>query len=321
MRHDSGMVARPVRPIFVVGAPRSGTSIFAWCLGQHPNIVNLPETNWLGRLGEYVEELYRLATVNGQFSHLGAIELPKDDFYRLFGESMDTLIQRTNQTLVGDALPSPWNGMSRRRSPDDPKLRWVDATPQNSESIYTLHKLFPEARFIHLLRNPHEVARSLRRFSRTGGRNYSLRRAYRIWFRFTASACLAERALGSGRVLRVRYEYLVQEPDAVLKHVLAFLDEPYSANCTQPMASRINSSKVDEESLPRPSGIGRRCEALYRSITESAAPQQQGNAAAYAEMKAHFEGYWHSLYTPRTRWLRHVLAAFPTVGRKNPRAP
>src|SRR5258707_13348198 len=36
------------KPILIVGAPRSGTSILAWCLGQHPNILPQEESNWLG---------------------------------------------------------------------------------------------------------------------------------------------------------------------------------------------------------------------------------------------------------------------------------
>ena len=49
-RHeDSGkMQHEKNRPIFVVGSPRSGTSILTWCLGQHPNIIPLEESGWMG---------------------------------------------------------------------------------------------------------------------------------------------------------------------------------------------------------------------------------------------------------------------------------
>src|ERR1041384_604519 len=38
------------KPIFVVGSPRSGTSILTWCLGQHPNIFPVNESTGLGAL-------------------------------------------------------------------------------------------------------------------------------------------------------------------------------------------------------------------------------------------------------------------------------
>src|SRR5204863_12735 len=46
---DSSAATPINKPIFVVGSPRSGTSILTWCLGQHPNIVPLPESGWIDR--------------------------------------------------------------------------------------------------------------------------------------------------------------------------------------------------------------------------------------------------------------------------------
>jgi hypothetical protein len=45
---DSSAATPTNKPIFVVGSPRSDTSILSWCLGQHPNILVLPESVWMG---------------------------------------------------------------------------------------------------------------------------------------------------------------------------------------------------------------------------------------------------------------------------------
>jgi hypothetical protein len=40
------------KPIFVVGSPRSGTSILAWCPGHHPTLFSVLESNWMGQFAE-----------------------------------------------------------------------------------------------------------------------------------------------------------------------------------------------------------------------------------------------------------------------------
>ena len=47
------------KPVFVVGSPRSGTSILAWCLGYHPNIFPVPESNWMGDFAVNVAMSYQ----------------------------------------------------------------------------------------------------------------------------------------------------------------------------------------------------------------------------------------------------------------------
>ena len=58
------------RPIFVVGSPRSGTSILTWCLGQHPNIFPVPESNWLGQFAINVQVSYEIGSARADRSIL-----------------------------------------------------------------------------------------------------------------------------------------------------------------------------------------------------------------------------------------------------------
>lgn len=286
----SSMADAPNNPVFIVGSYRSGTSIFCWCLGQHPNLVNLPETNWLARLGIDLENLYRLGTVNGKYSHLEQAGLSQDDFYRLFGEGVDRLMQATNPALIAQT-PDPGKSkrhFPRRRFPDDPKHRWVDATPENSHYIYPLSKMFPGAKFIHLLRNPHDVASSLMKFSRTGARDYEHDEAYRTWTRLTRAALMGERGLGRERVLRLRYEDFTSSPEASFREAFAFLGEKYSPACLEPLESRINSSEIGPEGVQRDesTAAAREADQLYRE--SMSVPPAAVDPAQYAALEATF---------------------------------
>ena len=126
------------------------------------------------------------------------------------------------------------------------KTRWVDQTPEYSFHICGLRKLFPDALFIHIVRDV-EFSRALdaqfpsHRRNAFGGER---RRSVKYWLR-TVRACLkAEEAYGPHVVYRLRYAALVENPESALRSLLDFLGEPYSAKCLEPLSQRINSSNV-----------------------------------------------------------------------------
>ena len=80
------------KPIFVVGSPRSGTSILAWCLGYHPNIFPVPESNWMGDFAVQVARSYQVGAARGIFSVLSAMGISRDEFFSHIGRSINSLI-------------------------------------------------------------------------------------------------------------------------------------------------------------------------------------------------------------------------------------
>jgi len=131
--------------------------------------------------------------------------------------------------------------------------------------------LFPSAKFIHILRNPNAVARSLMKFSQAGdaGRDYSEPEAYATWQRMTESILTGELAFGNKKVLRILYEDLVKNLEITFRKCLNFVGEQFSPDCLLPLREKINSSNIDPVKLTSPnpkSGKGAKANHFYQSI-------------------------------------------------------
>jgi len=226
------------KPVFVVGSPRSGTSILTWCLGQHPNMFPVPESNWMGDFAISVAIGHQIGAARGDRSILSAMDISQDELFAILGRSINDLILRHRKDL------------ERKRQvtseESERKGRWVDGTPEYSFHICGLRKLFPKALFIHLVRDVRSVVRSMLNFHLVAGHDLvnNEQEAYNYWFRTVSSCLLAERAYGPRVVLRLRYSDLLNAPEIAMRSVLEFIGERYTTACLNPLEKRINSSNV-----------------------------------------------------------------------------
>jgi hypothetical protein len=293
------MQANISKPIFIIGSPRSGTSILTWCLGHHPNLFPVPESNWIGDFAVKVAVAYQIGTALGDYSILSAMDIPDDEFFAVFGQSINDLIlshrkdyatKRETRTIELKIEPC-W--LEATSTAAGPKRRWVDGTPEYSLYVYGLRKLFPQALFIHLFRDVEAVVRSMVNFHRVAGIQLvaNEEEAYRYWIR-TVSACLmTERAYGPNVVHRIRYTDLTDNPESTMRSLLDFLKEPYTERCIEPLQLRINSSTVpadfrSDDPATDPVVV-EQATRLSRELEQSLQPAEASPAAA-AEMEAAF---------------------------------
>lgn len=239
------------RPIFVVGMYRSGTSILTWALGQHPNIWALEETGFLPIVSNATAAAWIRAS-NAARSFSSVYELSSARFNAHFSRAVDALMMelakehamRCTIERANNCAPDFDPRIQALRSLGSPKQRWVDGTPENIVAIAQLSQLFPEARFIHIVRHPIHVAASMMHFDKIGGNPMTAADAAQKWYDRVKLGYLSERALGSKVIMRVSYDDLTANPVSILNRIFAFLGEPAFDRASHCFREKINSSST-----------------------------------------------------------------------------
>jgi hypothetical protein len=203
---------------FIVGCGRSGTTLLRSMLDSHPQVAVPPETYFVTRLAAKSSS-YEPWDANG-------IELFVSDltgtggFQRMELDAGDLMahLELRGPGDYADAIRATFELYAACQG----KTRYADKTPAHVLSIPFLASLFPEARFIHIVRDGRDVALSFV----DGGWAKDLESAVMYWKLHVTRGRKAGRRLG-GRYIEVRYEDLVADPRSVLETIGAFIDVPF----------------------------------------------------------------------------------------------
>jgi hypothetical protein len=254
----------------------------------------------MGEFAISVAIAYQTGAGRGDYSILSAMGIGNDELFTAFGASINDLILQHRTDLERKreasslALKVGARWLQASSTAAGPKTRWIDGTPEYSLHICGLRKVFPDALFIHIVRDVESVVRSMVNFHRATGIHLvrDEEDAYGYWLR-TVSACLtAERAYGPNVVRRVRYAELINSPESTMRSLLAFLEEPYTEECLEPLKLRINSSDpaagFADTDTSGDSMVAQEAIRLSAEIEKTSQPAEASSAAA-DEMAAAFE--------------------------------
>ena len=140
------------------------------------------------------------------------------------------------------------------------KDRYGDKTPAHVLCLPTLASLFPESRFVHIIRDGRDVASS---YLDAAWGPRSVEEAAIHWKRFVARGRRDGPALGSSRYMEVHYEDFLRDPDAIVRLLCDFVDLEFEESMLQyfERADNVIASNAHSEShqrLRRPPTTGLR---------------------------------------------------------------
>lgn len=214
-------------PIFIGGLFKSGTSLLRAILGQHSRIAAGLESYWFdldwdgqrdARFHEHIERLRKFYDMeNGTLQNI----------IRESASSLDFL----NRFLSNFALSQD-------------KERWAEKTPGNILHLKEIFAEFPDAKVIHIIRDPKDIFASLRQAKKWD----TVPVFVDMWCRFLGAADLFEKGSSDMQdsLLTVRYEQLVMNTADTMKIVMDFLDEEWEESLSYFPGQKEEYQKVLE---------------------------------------------------------------------------
>jgi hypothetical protein len=248
VRHPmrSPSIPHTAAPIFIVGAPRSGTTLAASILGRHrdvfapaPGETHFFQDIWsrrreFGRLQDEAElslAATRLLTNFGRWNNMDV------------QERVDTAI--TKEALldralnIGGGYGALYYAFTGMLADSAGKRRYCDDTPRHLFYLHTIFDLLPQARVIGCSRDPRDFLCSYKHHWKKVEDSVRIKALYHpvitsLLWRGSSNLLLKHvNQCCRGRVLLVRYEALVQHPREEVSRICSFLGLDYSDELIQ----------------------------------------------------------------------------------------
>lgn len=209
-------------PVFIVGCPRSGTSFLYHLLLS------------AGGFAEFHTQMNVYDVLEPIYGDLGVLNHRKaaiQEWLRSKGFAVSGLDAGEIEATIlaecrgaSDFLRIIMEAVASKQGVD----RWIDSTPTNIPHMLRIHRDFPEAQFVHIIRDPRDVALSLdkRAWSRPlpWDKKKSLVAAGLYWKWIVRKGRKLGAMIGA-QYIEVRYEDLVERPREALDVLGAFLQQ------------------------------------------------------------------------------------------------
>lgn len=209
-------------PIFIVGAPRSGTTLLAAMINAHRRIGCGNETHFFERLNgaiaAYLTDARRWP--DRAVSYMSSLDHMRDPLFKLY--DVDLADYRARLVASRPTVSAILGCFMDARLAGAGKARWAEKTPGHLRQFKAIRTYFPGSMVICIFRDPRDVALSLLNVPWGTSRfldGLILWRSYYTYYR--------NHIQGARHTLTVRYEDLVREPIHTARAICTFIGEDF----------------------------------------------------------------------------------------------
>lgn len=241
------------RPVFICGHPKSGTSLVRALLDSHPQLVVYPEESLFFRrylprsTGMDLES--RLDLADRTLIHIfrwnkdkpvpDQQDFPGRDYSALPFEAVRGALRRlasAQDRHPGDMLSAAVLAYGEVSGEAGPGARaWVEKSPYNEYYAAQIFAWWPEARCVHIVRDPRDNFASYRRKHPEWAPEFFASN----WSRSTQAGYENQRRFGPERYLILSYEDLVQSPEETLQRLAGYVGIDWDAALSTPTRAGV----------------------------------------------------------------------------------
>ena len=224
-----GVGCASAAPIFIVGLPRSGSTLLEQILASHPEVEGTME---LADIPRMVQELQGRETRDSEARYPGVLaELPLDEFRRLGAKYLaDTRVYRTGAARF-----------------------FIDKMPNNFRHLGLIHLILPDAKIIDARRDPLACCFSNYKQLFASGQQFTydiddLSRYHAMYLDLMAHW---DDVL-PGKILRVQHEEVVEDPEREVRRLLGFCGLEFEPSCLDFHRTQRRVHTASSEQVRRP---------------------------------------------------------------------
>lgn len=246
-----------MRPIFVVGAARSGTTLTGKIIGALPNVYTPGESH-------FFEDIWTRRARFGPLTSADDVSCVLPELLSLYGrynfpetqaavdKMLDTEVLQSAVLEQGGGYGVLYQSFMQQLVQAQGKSRPCDDTPKHLFHLDAIFAFFPQAKVVICVRDPRAYLASYKNYWRRSSESARVKALYQplmtslLWNSVSKKVQEVLAAYSTDRVMLLQYETLVRQPESEMKRLCAFIEEPYRPELL--LVESNNSSFVNEQS-------------------------------------------------------------------------